>query len=300
MRSSRRPQRQSSGPWTLSRRSLLKSGVAGLACATPALQWATQIRAAVAPGVKIRIGACVVGLEDAKKAGLDGVEVGVGGAADRLQIADPAVRQEYKAKMKETGLVISSFMMGLLNSYPLAQDPRGPAWLEQSIDAAKDLGAKVILVAFFGKGSLLDGKEVKKADVDVVVQRLKAAAPRAKEAGVLLGIENTLSAQQNAEILERIGHDSVRIYYDVGNSTNMGYDVPAEIRLLKDRIAIFHFKDGRNYLGEGKVNFPPIAEAMKAIGYEGWIVLETSSPSKDRVADARRNAEYIRKLFGMA
>ena len=59
--------------------------------------------------------------------------------------------------MKQTGLVISSFMMGLLNSNPLASDPRGPAWLEQSIDAAKDLGAGVILVAFFGKGSLLDG-----------------------------------------------------------------------------------------------------------------------------------------------
>ena len=100
--------------------------------------------------------------------GLDGVEIGVGGPADTLQIADPAVRQQYKDEMKETGLVISSFMMGLLNSNPLASDPRGPAWLEQSIDAAKDLGAEVILVAFFGKGSLLDGDQLKQADVDVV------------------------------------------------------------------------------------------------------------------------------------
>jgi sugar phosphate isomerase/epimerase len=86
----------------------------------------------------------------------------------------------------------------------------------------------------------------------------------------------------------------------VGNSTGMGYDVPAEIRFLKDRIAIFHFKDGRDYLGEGRVTFPPIAEAIREIGYQGWIVLETSSPSKDRVADARRNASYTRKLFAKA
>jgi L-ribulose-5-phosphate 3-epimerase len=284
----------------LSRRTLLKGAVAGLAAGAILPECLVQPCDAASPAVKIRVGSCTLSLEDAKKIALDGVEVRVGGPADRLEIADPAVRKQYKDQMKESGLVISSFMMGLLNSCPLASDPRGPGWLEQSIEAAKDLGAKVILVAFFGKGSLLDGKEVKKADVDVVVQRLKAAAPKAKEAGVILGIENTLSAAQNAETLQRIEHDSVRIYYDVGNTTNMGYDVPAEIRFLKDRIAIFHFKDGRDYLGEGRVKFEPIAAAIKDIGYQGWIVLETSSPSKDRLADAKRNAAYIRRLFGMA
>ncbi len=211
-------------------------------------------------------------------AGLDGVEIGVGEAADRLLIVNPTVRQRFKDQMRETGLVISSFMMGLLNSNPLASDPRGPAWLEQTIDAAKDLGAGVILVAFFGKGDLLQNRELKTGDVDVVVRRLKAAAPRAKQSGVILAIENKLSARQNAEILERIDHPSVRVYYDVGNSSNMGYDVPAEIRFLKERIAIFHFKDGRNYLGEGKIRFAPIAAAIKEIGYRGWIVMETSNP----------------------
>ncbi|MFQ5809096.1 MAG: sugar phosphate isomerase/epimerase family protein [Armatimonadota bacterium] len=283
----------------ITRRGFLQTATAGLAGTAVAsrLLAAEQERAGA---VKIRISSCRVGLEDAKKAGLDGVEVGVGGAADTLRIADPEVRQGYKDQMKETGLVISSFMMSLLNSNPLASDPRAPAWLEQSIDAAKDLRASVILVAFFGRGSLLAGDEVKQADVDVVVERLKAAAPRAKDAGVILGIENTLSAEQNARILERIGHESVKIYYDVGNTTGKGYDVPAEIRFLKERIAIFHFKDGPNYLGEGKVKLEPIAAAMKEIGYKGWIVLETSNPSNDGVADAKRNAETIRKLFGMA
>jgi L-ribulose-5-phosphate 3-epimerase len=283
---------------TMNRRTMLKTaaGLAGGAWASARLTEATA--AEQAP--KIRIGSCRIGLADALKAGLDGVEVGVGGAADALQIADPAVRQRYKDEMKQTGLVISSFMMGLLNGNPLASDPRGPGWLEQSIDAAKDLGAGVILVAFFGKGSLLDGDQLKQADVDVAVERLKAAAPRAKQAGVILAIENTLSAKQNIEILDRIGQESVAIYYDVGNSTRRGYDVPAEIRLLKERIAMFHFKDGPKYLGEGDVKFEPIAAAIKDIGYQGWIVLETSNPSKDGVADAKRNAEYIRKLFGMS
>ena len=283
---------------TMNRRTLLKAA-AGLAGGVWTAAWLTEATAADR-AVKIRIGSCRIGLTDARKAGLDGVEIGVGGAADTLQVADSAVRQRYKEEMQQTGLVISSFMMGLLNGNPLAIDPRAPAWLEQSIDAAKDLGAGVILVAFFGKGSLLDGDQVKQADVDAAVERLKAAAPRAKQAGVILAIENTLSARQNIEILDRIAQDSVAIYYDVGNSTRNGYDVPAEIRLLNRRIAMFHFKDGRNYLGEGEVKFEPIAAAIKEIGYQGWIVMETSNPSKDAVADAKRNAAYIRRLFAMS
>lgn len=278
----------------LRRREMLKLLSAGGLWSLGAPAWAAPA------AMKIRIGACVVGLEDAQRAGLEGVEVRVGNPADRLEIADPAVRRKYKDQMQATGLPISSLMMGLLNSCPLATDPRAPAWLEQSIDGAKDLGAKVILVAFFGKGNLLDeNKQLRRADVDVVVQRLKAAAPRAEQAGVTLAIENLLSAQQNLEVLQRIGHQSVQVYYDVGNTTKQGYDVPAEIRQLGRRIAIFHFKDNPHYLGEGQVQYPQIAAAMRDIGYQGWIVLETTSPSKDKVADVRRNAAFVRKLFGL-
>jgi sugar phosphate isomerase/epimerase len=247
----------------------------------------------------ISIGTCSVGLKDAKAAGLDGAEVRVGGAADVLSIAHPEVLEDYKDQMRQTGLPICSLMMGLLNSNPLASDPRGPAWLEQSIASAADLGAKVILVAFFGKGDLLDSAgKVKDADVDVVVKRIKEAAPLAADAGVVLAIENYLNGEQNSRILDRINHDSVQLYYDVYNTgTTKGHDVPSDIRLLKGRIAQFHFKNGPNYLDHDKSKFEPIAEAIKDIKYRGWIVLETSSPSDDAVADARRNGEYARSLF---
>lgn len=258
---------------------------------------------AAAEGAKtpaIRVGSCSVGgFDRAKLAGLDGIELRAGDPADRLQIADPATIAKHKADMQASGLVVSSVMMSLFNSNPLASDPRGPAWLDQCIDGAAAVGAQVILVAFFGKGSLKDGQGLKKADADVVVQRLKDAAPKAKEKGVILGIENTISAQDNLAILDRIGSDAVKIYYDIFNLTGQGYDAPAEIRLLKDRIAIFHFKNGGDYLETGKVKFEPSVAAIQEIGYKGWIVLETSNPSKDAVADTRRNADYVRKLFGV-
>ena len=277
----------------LSRRSFLGRS-AGTLAAT-----ALFPRFVSAAGAKIRVGACVVGLTQAKAAGLDGVEVRAGNAADVLDIASPEKRAAWKQEMQETGLPICSIMMGLLNGSPLATDPRGPAWLEQTIDGAKDLGAKNILVAFFGKGDLLGpGNQLKETEFATVAKRLKAAAPRAKDAGIRLAVESLMNAEQNERMLDAVGHESVTVYYDVYNlGKSKGYDVPSEIRRLKNRISQVHFKNGKQYLDDDQPFFGAAAAALKDIGYDGWIVLESSSPSKDAVADAKRNGDYVRGLF---
>ena len=254
--------------------------------------------AGAAADTRIKVGTCVVGLEDAKLAGLDGVEVGAGKEADELDVFKAATRARLKAQIQSSGLPVCSIMMGLLNQFPLATDPRAPAWLIQCVDAAKDLGAKNILVAFFGKGDLQSGMKIKEPEFKSAVQRLKAAAPFAKEAGVRFAIENLLSAEQNLRMLEEIGHDSVGLYYDVYNTGKLQkYDSAAEIRLLKNRISQIHFKNGPEYLDADKPYFEAMASAIKAIDYAGWIVLETSSPSKNSVADAQRNSNFVRSLF---
>jgi len=248
------------------------------------------------------------GLEVAKRCTLDGLEVSPGGAADKLQLADPKYREQLKAKAKETGIAVSSVAMGLLNGCPLATDPRGPAWLEQCIEATADLGATNILLAFFGAADLRKKlipspvaikDELKTDAVDAVVARLKNAAPKAEKARVVLGLENYLTAKQNLAILDRVGSPAVQVYYDARNSVDVGHDAPAEIRELKGRLCQIHFKDGGNYLGEGKVKWEAVRDALNDIGYKGWIVLETSCPSKDSDADFKRNAAFVRKLFSL-
>lgn len=275
----------------LTRRSFLVSSAAA-ALAVPALR-------ATPPHGKMRVGSCSLSLEKAKAAGLDGVQVGVGGEAAELDIHTAGTRARHKAQMQDTGQPVCSFMMGLLNQFPLATDPRGPAWLAQCIEAAKDLGVDNILVAFFGKGNLLSEDKVLKEDAFAeVAKRLKNAAPRAKDAGVSLAVESYLNAEQNLRLLDTVNHESVSIYYDVFNTgRRMGYDSPAEIRRLKGRISQVHYKNGPQYLDEDKPYFESVTAALKDIHYGGWIVLETSSPSKDGVADAKRNGEFVRALF---
>ena len=245
------------------------------------------------------IGSCKIGLVQAGKAGLQGVELDMGPPADRLPLSTPEELARVQAQSKQWGIPVHSLMMGLFNGCPLAADPRAPAWLEQAIGAARVLDAKVILLAFFDRGDLLDaGGKVKADDLDAVAARVRAVAPMAQKAGVRLGIENYLNADHNLELLKRIDHPAVGIYYDVYNTgITRGYDVPAEIQALRGRIVQFHFKNGAKFLDAGPLPWKEIARSIRDTGYDGWIVLETSSPTGDAVADARRNAEFVREVF---
>ncbi len=239
-------------------------------------------------------------LSVAKTIGLDGVEISAGSAEDTLEIAKPEVQAAYRQAKLDTGVAIPSIAMGFLNGAPYATEDRAPAWLDQTIAAAKALEVKVILLAFFGKGDLRTKDGLKERELDAAVERLKVAAPVAGEAGVILGLENTLSAKDNMAILERVQHDAVQVYYDIGNSTYNGYDVPAEIKMLGDRLCQVHFKDGRYSLGEGKVEMAPVREALESIDYKDWVVLETAIQKKDRDGSFKKNLAYVRDFLKSA
>jgi sugar phosphate isomerase/epimerase len=165
-------------------------------------------------------------------------------------------------------------------------------WIRKGIDITKKLGAPVLMMVFFGKCQVLERPELDRA-----IALLKELAPEAERAGVVLGFENTSSGADNRYALDKVQSKAFQVWYDVGNSTYNGYDVPAEIRALgRDRICMFHIKD-RGYLGEGKVNVPEVLRAIDDIRFEGYANLETTSPSGDVEADTRRNLEYLRKLM---
>ena len=153
-----------------------------------------------------------------------------------MHLRQPDVQKAYQDAARANGMEIASLALGELNRIPLKNDPTAAIWLLDSMDVARALGVKVILVAAFGNGELKGDKE----GVNKTVGVLKELAPRAEKAGVYLALENYLSAPENLDIIQRVGSPAVRVYYDVGNSTDKGYDVYAEIRQLKDQICEFH------------------------------------------------------------
>jgi sugar phosphate isomerase/epimerase len=134
--------------------------------------------------------------------------------------------------------------------------------------------------------------------MDYVAGVLKELAPEAEKAGVTLGLEDTISAEDNVRIMQRAGSPAVKVYYDVGNSTGGGFDVVKEIRWLgAQRICQMHLKDNPHYLGEGSIDFPAVMKAITDIGFEGFANLETDCPSKSVENDMTRNLKFIRALL---
>ena len=230
----------------------------------------------------------------AREIGLDGVQVNLGSPGDKMHLRQPAVQQAYLAAARESGLAISSLALAELNNIPLKSDPRAALWLVDSLPVVRALGARVILVAQFFRGELKDDKE----GTDRTVEFLKEVAPRAEQAGAILGLENYLSAPENLAILDRVGSPAVQVYYDVGNSTDKGYDIYGEIRLLKGRICEFHAKDAGFLLGQGRIDFHKVRAAMDDIDYRGWIQIEAAAPH-GLVTDYRANRKFLKEIFPM-
>ncbi len=231
----------------------------------------------------------------AKEIGLDGVQVSLGTAADDMQLRKPERQQRYLAAAKESGVGVASLAIGELNKIPYKRDPQTIAWVSDCIDVRQALGVRVILLAFFGEGDLRDDKP----GVDEVVKRLKAIAPKAEKAGVILGIESWLSADQHLEIIERVGSKAVQVYYDCCNSNERGYDIYKEIRQLgRERICEFHFKENGSLLGQGKVDFKKARAALDDIHYSGWIQIEGAVPPGAALLDSyRKNLAFVRGVL---
>ncbi len=285
----------------INRRNFINLGVASLACASFS-STRELIAYGAAKGVKFKVGVTdwnlkqeakieAVGL--AKKLRFDGVQVSIGKGADKLPLSDKALQQAYLNEAKRVGIPIASLCLEILHRNGLKSDPLGQRWVAEAIPIAKAMGVKVILLPFFGKWALQTP-----AEMDYVGDALKEIAPAAEKAKIILGLEDTISAKDNVRIMERAKSPAVLTYYDVGNSTNNGFNITEEIRWLgRERICEVHLKDNPNYLGKGKIDFKAVIDALADIGFEQWAQLETDTPSGSVESDMTVNLTFIRDLI---
>ena len=230
--------------------------------------------------------------------GFQGVEISLGRKPvdGKLPMADEALQQRYLEELKKHSIAAAGTCLDILHVNYLKNDKLGQKWVADSIPITRKLNARVVLLPFFGKGGMTTHEEM-----DYVGDFLREVAPEAQKAGVLLGLEDMISAEDNVRIIDRARSQAVKVYYDVGNSTHAGFDPLKEIPWLgAARIAQFHLKDNPSYLGEGKIPFPDIMRVIGNLGFSGFANLETDSPSKSIPDDMRRNLAYLRGLMKAA
>jgi L-ribulose-5-phosphate 3-epimerase len=237
----------------------------------------------------------------AREIGLDGIQVSVQFPTDGSPtLRDPKTQAAFKRAALDNGIQICSLAIGSPGKarLPLHTNPAAAILLAEAVEVAHNLGTNNILLPILGDSHI---DMANQAQVDTFIAMMKEIARYAERYEVVVGLEDWISAEDNIRLLDAIGSDYVAVYYDAHNIVPRVKDIYAEPALLGRRIHQIHVKNANMLLSSpgGRLDWPRMAQAFYDVGYRGWYVLETSSPTKDIVADTRANIEYVKKTFRM-
>lgn len=238
----------------------------------------------------------------AREIGLDGIQVSVQYPTDGTTptVRDPKTQAAFKRAALDNGIQICSLAIGNpgKSRMPMHTSPAFAILLAEAVEIAHNLGTNNILLPILGDSHI---DMTNQAQVDTFVAMMKEVARYAERYGVVVGLEDWISAEDNIKLLDGIGSDYVAVYYDAHNIVSRVKDIYAEPKMLGKRINQIHVKNASMLLSTpgGKMDWPRMSQEFYDIGYRGWYVLETGSPTNDLVADTRANIEYVKKTFRM-
>jgi sugar phosphate isomerase/epimerase len=238
-----------------------------------------------------------------KDIGADGVEVDMGSLGDREtfdnQLAKPEIRQQFLDAARELKLEICALAMSGFYAQSFAERPTVPRMVQDCIETMKLMGVRIAFLPLGVRGDLVKHPELRPA----IVQRLKALAPKAEEAGVVLGLETALSAAEEVKLLTDIGSRAVRSYFNFANALQAGRDLLAELRILgRERICQIHCtdQDGVWLENNQRLDMLAVKRTLDEMGWSGWLVIERSRDAKDS-RNVRKNfganTAYLKSIF---
>ena len=236
----------------------------------------------------------------AREIGLDGIQVSVQYPTDGKSptLRDPKTQAAYKRAALENGIQICSLAIGNpgKSRMPMHTSPAFAILLAEAVEIAYNIGTNNILLPILGDSHI---DMANQSQVDGFVAMMKEVARYAEKYEVVVGLEDWISAQDNIRLLDAIASDFVAVYYDAHNIVSRVPDIYVEPKMLGRRISQIHVKNASELLATpgGKMDWPRMSKEFYEIGYRGWYVLETGSPTKDIVADTRANIEYVKKTF---
>ena len=243
-----------------------------------------------------------------KEAGFDGVEPA---------IAEP-VEDVLRAR-DATGLAIASMSCGGVTRLFASALPPARAKAVEEMKAglrnAQRYGARSVLVV----PGVVDEKSTYQQNWDRCTECIRACLPVAEETGVIMAIENVWNhflqgPRELADFVDQFGSKRVAVHFDIGNMMFLGW--PEQwLPMLGARVACVHVKEfsRKKYAEEGSRqgfqveylegdnDWPATMQALRGIGYQGWIIAEPAYRPKDAepLARLRLISERMDKMLAM-
>ncbi|MDQ6678109.1 MAG: sugar phosphate isomerase/epimerase [Acidobacteriota bacterium] len=170
--------------------------------------------------------------------------------------------------------------------------------LNRLLGLAAQVGIQRLILPFVD-ASRIETRE----DRDTVIRVLHEALPTARETGVELHLETSLPPLAFARLLDRIPDAMVKVNYDSGNSSSLGFAPAEEFAAYGERIGSIHIKDrirhgGTVPLGTGDADFPAVFQEMTKVDYSGDITMQVARSEPGREVEwARVNRAFIASFW---
>lgn len=258
----------------------------------------------------------------AHEAGFDGIQLGDGGACMHAHpLRNKRVQDHYLnagAKYNIEYPQIHLYTLGHLCFYrsPLdsVEGQLCKEMIENAVIAAKEMGVPSVII---------DAMKLNNAAKKYyALEYAKYAVRLGEEHGIKIGVEVDFTMEDHFKFLDEASTENwkLRLCFDTHNPCMYGTGYPPDmIRALgADRMDHFHMKDNAGdegglvtydtplvSFGTGVANFYECAQAVKDIGFEGWIVAENMyyQPGirKDRtyIEAARADVEALHRAYGV-
>jgi D-psicose/D-tagatose/L-ribulose 3-epimerase len=216
-----------------------------------------------------------------KEAGFDGIEIA------RFDFAGfPAAEIRQRAEAIGLECLLCSALTG---DQSLVSDDAGvraktAAFIRDGIQTAAELGATTMAGPFCAAVGLLVGRRRTQDEWKRAVEGLRSLGDTLEACDVTLAVEplnrfetyflNT--AADGARLCAEVGHPRVGVLFDTFHANIEEKTVTEAVRALGKHLKHVHTcENDRGIPGSGHVAWGELFPALRAIGYDGWLVIES-------------------------
>lgn len=223
-------------------------------------------------------------LETAHELGFSFIHINAGLPTDEWYIGNQEVEQTYLGMINKFNIPITAISFnlieecGFLLSPSFELEPSLQEEINKVIKAADRLNARLVYFPSFNKSQIKDLLDFNKTQ-----KILQYACDIAINMGVQIATENTLSAKENAKLIQLVNRPNLRILLDTLNPLRYGHSVVEFIDILFPLLADqVHIKDGINgelgneRLGSGDANLHKMVTHLYKKGFNGTFILENN------------------------
>jgi len=233
-------------------------------------------------------------LEMLKAAGFDGVELPV-------FTMTPEQGDYWGKRLDDLGLRRTACTVRSEDDNPISADPairaKGVAANKLAVDCCEAMGAEALVGPYQGPIGFFTGTGPTDDEWSRGVESMQALAEHAAGTGVVLAVEflnrfeiyllNT--AADTTRFAEAVGHPHCGVLYDTFHANIEEKSVSGAIHDCASRINHVHIAENdRSTPGKGGVAWTQTFDALRDIGYDGWLTIEAFGESLPELVAATK------------